>query len=177
MGNSGYRHSSDDGIAKLQTSLTVSIPSPICVSAASKPAISSRFQEAVRIKLVGRTLLVTPQLLSAFGNDAVICASFCKRIRILDNTNYRFVPLASTISGRIRVSARSNSSKFNRRVSPTSNGPRHPENPASSSNRGAPFATPEALSPLMSQIATLGFSQLTSCDPRCAITEIGFWRP
>ncbi len=30
---------------------------------------------------VGRTLLVTPQLLSAFGDDAVICASFCKRIR------------------------------------------------------------------------------------------------
>jgi len=29
---------------------------------------------------VGRTLLVTPQLLSALGNDAVICASFCKRI-------------------------------------------------------------------------------------------------
>ena len=29
---------------------------------------------------VGRTLLVTPQLLSAFGNDAAICASFCKRI-------------------------------------------------------------------------------------------------
>ena len=30
---------------------------------------------------VGRTLLVTPQLLSAFGEDAVICASFCKRVR------------------------------------------------------------------------------------------------
>lgn len=30
---------------------------------------------------VGRTLLVTPQLLSAFGNDTVICASFCKRVR------------------------------------------------------------------------------------------------
>ena len=30
---------------------------------------------------VGRTLLVTPQLLSAFGDDSVICASFCKRIR------------------------------------------------------------------------------------------------
>lgn len=29
---------------------------------------------------VGRTLLVTPQLLSAFGNESVICASFCKRI-------------------------------------------------------------------------------------------------
>lgn len=29
---------------------------------------------------VGRTLLVTPQLLSALGDDAVICASFCKRI-------------------------------------------------------------------------------------------------
>lgn len=29
---------------------------------------------------VGRTLLVTPQLLSAFENEAVICASFCKRI-------------------------------------------------------------------------------------------------
>ena len=30
---------------------------------------------------VGRTLLVTPQLLSAFGDDPIICASFCKRIR------------------------------------------------------------------------------------------------
>jgi type I restriction enzyme S subunit len=30
---------------------------------------------------VGRTLLVTPQLLSAFGDDSVICASFCKRVR------------------------------------------------------------------------------------------------
>ena len=29
---------------------------------------------------VGRTLLVTPQLLSAFGDDPIICASFCKRI-------------------------------------------------------------------------------------------------
>jgi len=29
---------------------------------------------------VGRTLLVAPQLLSALGDDAVICASFCKRI-------------------------------------------------------------------------------------------------
>ena len=29
---------------------------------------------------VGRTLLVTPELLSAFGGDAVICASFCKRV-------------------------------------------------------------------------------------------------
>ena len=29
---------------------------------------------------VGRTLLVTPQLLSALGDEAVICASFCKRI-------------------------------------------------------------------------------------------------
>jgi type I restriction enzyme, S subunit len=29
---------------------------------------------------VGRTLLATPQLLSALGDDAVICASFCKRI-------------------------------------------------------------------------------------------------
>ena len=30
---------------------------------------------------VGRTLLVTPQFLSAFGDDAVMCASFCKRVR------------------------------------------------------------------------------------------------
>ena len=30
---------------------------------------------------VGRTLLVTPQLLSAFGDVPIICASFCKRIR------------------------------------------------------------------------------------------------
>lgn len=30
---------------------------------------------------VGRTLFVTRQLLSAFGDDSVICASFCKRIR------------------------------------------------------------------------------------------------
>jgi type I restriction enzyme S subunit len=30
---------------------------------------------------VGRTLLVTPQLLSAFGDESVICASFCKRVR------------------------------------------------------------------------------------------------
>jgi type I restriction enzyme S subunit len=30
---------------------------------------------------VGRTLLVTQQLLSAFDDDAVICASFCKRVR------------------------------------------------------------------------------------------------
>jgi type I restriction enzyme, S subunit len=30
---------------------------------------------------VGRTLLVTPELLSAFGDKSVICASFCKRIR------------------------------------------------------------------------------------------------
>jgi type I restriction enzyme S subunit len=30
---------------------------------------------------VGRTLLVTPQLMSAFDDDAVICASFCKRVR------------------------------------------------------------------------------------------------
>ena len=30
---------------------------------------------------VGRTLLVTPQLLSAFGGEDVICASFCKRVR------------------------------------------------------------------------------------------------
>ena len=29
---------------------------------------------------VGRTLLVTPQLISAFDDEAVICASFCKRI-------------------------------------------------------------------------------------------------
>jgi type I restriction enzyme S subunit len=29
---------------------------------------------------VGRTLLVTPELLSAFGGDDVICASFCKRV-------------------------------------------------------------------------------------------------
>jgi type I restriction enzyme S subunit len=36
---------------------------------------------------VGRTLLVTPQLLSAFGDDSVICASFCKRVRP-DATNY-----------------------------------------------------------------------------------------
>ena len=30
---------------------------------------------------VGRTLLITAQLLSGFGDDPVICASFCKRIR------------------------------------------------------------------------------------------------
>lgn len=30
---------------------------------------------------VGRTLLVTPELLSAFGDESVICASFCKRVR------------------------------------------------------------------------------------------------
>ena len=30
---------------------------------------------------VGRTLLVTPQLLSALGDESVICASFCKRVR------------------------------------------------------------------------------------------------
>ena len=30
---------------------------------------------------VGRTLLLTPQLLSAFGDESVICASFCKRVR------------------------------------------------------------------------------------------------
>jgi type I restriction enzyme S subunit len=30
---------------------------------------------------VGRTLLVTPQLISAFGEESVICASFCKRVR------------------------------------------------------------------------------------------------
>ena len=30
---------------------------------------------------VGRTLLITPEFLSAFHRDAVICASFCKRIR------------------------------------------------------------------------------------------------
>ncbi len=30
---------------------------------------------------VGRALLVTPQLLSAFGDESVICASFCKRVR------------------------------------------------------------------------------------------------
>jgi len=30
---------------------------------------------------VGRTLLVTRELLSAFGGESVICASFCKRIR------------------------------------------------------------------------------------------------
>ena len=29
---------------------------------------------------VGRTLLVTPQLLSALGDESVICASFCKRV-------------------------------------------------------------------------------------------------
>lgn len=29
---------------------------------------------------VGRVLLMTPELLSAFGNEAVMCASFCKRI-------------------------------------------------------------------------------------------------
>jgi type I restriction enzyme S subunit len=32
-------------------------------------------------QLVGRTLLVTSQLLSAFDDDAVVCASFCKRVR------------------------------------------------------------------------------------------------
>jgi type I restriction enzyme S subunit len=30
---------------------------------------------------VGRALLVTPQLLSALGDESVICASFCKRVR------------------------------------------------------------------------------------------------
>ena len=30
---------------------------------------------------VGRTLLITSELLSAFGEDSVICASFCKRVR------------------------------------------------------------------------------------------------
>ena len=30
---------------------------------------------------VGRTSLVTPQLLSALGDESVICASFCKRVR------------------------------------------------------------------------------------------------
>lgn len=30
---------------------------------------------------VGRTLLVTSELLSAFGDESVICASFCKRVR------------------------------------------------------------------------------------------------
>jgi type I restriction enzyme, S subunit len=30
---------------------------------------------------VGRVLLITTELLTAFGNDSVICASFCKRIR------------------------------------------------------------------------------------------------
>lgn len=30
---------------------------------------------------VGRTLLVTPQLLSLFRDDSVMCASFCKRVR------------------------------------------------------------------------------------------------
>jgi type I restriction enzyme S subunit len=30
---------------------------------------------------VGRTLLITPELLSAFGGDDVMCASFCKRIQ------------------------------------------------------------------------------------------------
>ena len=30
---------------------------------------------------VGRALLITPQLLSVFGSAAVICASFCKRVR------------------------------------------------------------------------------------------------
>jgi type I restriction enzyme S subunit len=36
---------------------------------------------------VGRTLLVTSELLSAFGGDAVICASFCKRV-CPDTTGY-----------------------------------------------------------------------------------------
>jgi type I restriction enzyme, S subunit len=36
---------------------------------------------------VGRTLLVTPQLLAALGDDSVICASFCKRVRP-DATGY-----------------------------------------------------------------------------------------
>lgn len=30
---------------------------------------------------LGRTLLITPQLLSAFDNNTVICASFCKKVR------------------------------------------------------------------------------------------------
>lgn len=30
---------------------------------------------------VGRTLLVTPELIASFGGETVICASFCKRIR------------------------------------------------------------------------------------------------
>jgi type I restriction enzyme S subunit len=30
---------------------------------------------------VGRSLLVTPQLLATFGDDSVMCASFCKRVR------------------------------------------------------------------------------------------------
>jgi len=36
---------------------------------------------------VGRTLLITPELLSALGGDSVICASFCKRVRP-DATGY-----------------------------------------------------------------------------------------
>ncbi|ACO31304.1 MULTISPECIES: restriction endonuclease subunit S [Acidobacterium] len=36
---------------------------------------------------VGRTLLITPELLSAFGGDDVMCASFCKRIQP-DQTAY-----------------------------------------------------------------------------------------
>jgi len=38
---------------------------------------------------VGRALLVTPQLLSALGDESVICASFCKRVRP-DASGYGF---------------------------------------------------------------------------------------
>jgi type I restriction enzyme S subunit len=38
-------------------------------------------------QLVGRTLLVTTEILSGFGGEAVICASFCKRVRP-DSSDY-----------------------------------------------------------------------------------------
>ena len=106
-------------------------------------------------QLVGRTLLVTPQLLSAFGNDAVICASFCKRINP-DNTNYRSELLYMSFlegyeSGEIEQFQVQSTGISNfkwteyiqkiQRVVPT---------------EALRSQLREALSPLMSQIATLG---------------------